>query len=571
MFPPRIPALQVSPEGRDCALRVPCSGRAYHVMPPFLFAPTPYTPLPRRALFPRGARSRPPGSRESLLLKEPSLPLPRGPRPHPPTRRPPETIPSGLSSFPIMAELPFWDEECLRGSIDHAPLPPPPRSLFESDLFCNEDVENDPLPPHLPSNDFLFAPNDAFASPARVLLSPSRFLSAGTPPLIPHPAPLAVSPIRPLAESPARPGWRSFLDDNCPLRKRVKVTITPAARARRSLGLSSPEPPAKKPRLSSPPQPRDQIQPSAPRRRQTTLRLPRSGEQSGRITLHVPSTHFGPPSPQSNPGSSSKQTSARSKLTNSNSNNATDLTAENKHPDSRLELEVDPTDQSRQDDELDLEADLEQGFDPDCGKLEDNCSFGENLEKAIEALPLEAPVARAIPVGNNARVRANKCRDYITTDLSQRLISMSRNAAMNPVSGQDSGLMVPLVDAAVQAVTRAAQRYSSLVTKVSSSPPAFVLADAWRAPNMPVSGQKQGSRARNTQSSKAGKMATKRKRSRRRRTLLSFDDHDVTPLKDSRQGMERDETKNGQLDETTSALARYLNSPTSSRTETLAC
>lgn len=280
---------------------------------------------------------------------------------------------------------------------------------------------------------------------------------------------------------------------------------------------------------------------------------------------------MGPPSPQSNPGSSTKQISALSKPTNSNSNNATDVTAENKHPDSRLELEVDSTDQSRQDDELDLEADLEQGFDPDCGKLEDSCSFGENLEKAIEALPVEAPISiRAIPVGNNARLRANKCRDYITTDLSQRLISTTRNAAMNPVSGQDSGLMVPLVDAAVQAVTRAAQRYSSLVTKVSSSPPAFVLADAWRSPKMQVSGQKYGSRARNAQSNKGGKTATKRKRSRRRRTLLSFDDHDVAPLKDGRQGMERDEAKNGQLDDTT-ALARYLNSPTSSRTETPAC
>lgn len=101
-----------------------------------------------------------------------------------------------------------------------------------------------------------------------------------------------------------------------------------------------------------------------------------------------------------------------------------------------------------------------------------------------------------------------------------------------PPSQPSRHARLPLVDVAVQAVSRAAQAYSQALVSVASLPVAAVA-------------------SRGRRSAKPGKSKLVRKRRGKRRTLLSFDDAVVAPLID-------DDREPPQ-----SALYNYLNSPLS--------
>lgn len=315
-----------------------------------------------------------------------------------------------------MAEHPFWDDECLRGSIDRVALPPPPTSLFDHDLFCYEDdIDNlPPLADHLPP----LPPQ-----------SPVLHLNPVTPSPNQSPRLLRIPP------SPVQP-WRSFMDDNCPLRKRVKVTITHPPRKRDASHIASPvkelqpAPPTKKRKLSP-------VR-NAPRRLQTTLRLPTPGDPTPRLALQIP-------------------------------------------------------------------------------------TLGKSSTRSVLSRKLASPQPQ-----RRVSRPALQQRRCINGDLNARLKTMKTQR--RGVSSQ-LPCRLPLVDVAVQAVSRAAQAYRQALSRVTSLPSA----------SAGIVKTKQGARI-------IKERGGRKRKGKNGRTLLSFDDKEVAPLSDERRGAE------------TSALLNYLHS-----------
>lgn len=325
----------------------------------------------------------------------------------------------------LMAENRFWDDECLRGSIDQDPLPAPHQSFFETDLFCDEDGLDDlpPLPhelPPLPSTPELQAtPRNSFPSS------------------LPSPKPLPESTNWPPSPPPRQ--WGSFLDDNCPLRKRVKVTITQPPKRRDPPTCSASSSQRKKRRISP--------TRSASRSLQTTLCLPTPGDPSSRLTLHIPAD---------------RKVATR--------------TQSQRQP----SISIKDTDQSEP-----------AEWQPSC----------------------------------------------ISTDLNERLTCMY----LRKPSASQGEHSLPFVEAAVQAVGHAAHAYSKAIATVGALRDAAAIVASKSVTNI-VKGRKVVKVAK-------GRSSRKR-RGKRKRTLLSFDDMEVASL------MEEDAYAQQ------SALFRYINSPT---------
>lgn len=104
---------------------------------------------------------------------------------------------------------PFWDDASLAGEIvaqrTHT------SSLFDSDLFCDEET-----------------------------------LDAVVPEPTPTPAEAPTS-----AATPPSDAWRTFMDDNCPFRRRVKVTVAPSRKRAACTALSPPPAARKRSRVDS--------------------------------------------------------------------------------------------------------------------------------------------------------------------------------------------------------------------------------------------------------------------------------------------------------------------------------
>lgn len=412
-----------------------------------------------------------------------------------------------------MSEFPFWDDVCLKNAIDRPQLPPPARSLFDNDLFCNEgdiDALGDILPP-LPASPLIPTPSKLLEIPSSQVtfplddptqlldLSPVNYeqiqtISEGqafapVPPASPGTLPVDTSLKTNIGLTPPRQ-WRSLLDENCPLRKRVKVTIVPSMRKRDlaskdhvplTLGTS---PPLKKPRHS-------QSRVTAPRRLQTTFRVPQPGDACARLTLQIPSTLSKSriPTPSITPVST---------------------TPGDVSPHASLGEPSTPTAQTRPV-SFSLDSDLPLTSEPP----------GENTGRSSGRPAVDAPTV-------------------LNSELQERLFQLAHKRNMVKTS-QCTFSSLPLVDAAVQAVSYAAKAYSDALSSVAL--PVAVSAATTFA----------GHR------SQPAPRIVKRKGVKRRRVLLSFDDKDVKPLMDDTISFSRE-----------SVLTRYLNtsSPVSAHVKT---
>lgn len=121
-----------------------------------------------------------------------------------------------------------------------------------------------------------------------------------------------------------------------------------------------------------------------------------------------------------------------------------------------------------------------------------------------------------------------KCKSFLTASLQSRLAKMKTN----PISAiSNSTCTLPLVDAAVQAVARAAREYTDKLSRSfplsTSSMTAAAAASSivlGSAPQDATFSKKQRKNSASSFSSSSMNI------SRRRRVLLSFDDRDVAPL-----------------------------------------
>lgn len=416
----------------------------------------------------------------------------------------------------------FWDEDCLKNSIDTTLPALSTRSVFDPDLFCeegNDDILGDILPP-LPISPLIPTPSKALELPQPhelrlddpafqyLNMSPVPNAQIQTPseeqislPVCPNeasPSSIDISPNPGCSHFPQRQ-WGSLLDENCPLRKRVKVTIIPSGRKRDLSGTKSDpsslaaSPPLKKPRHS-------QSRVTAPRRLQTTFCVPQPGEKSARLTLQIPSALNKPKvsTPSITPGSTT------------------------------------PGDLSPHFSSGEPSSPIGQTHvKPFC--LESNLPVtvpGVPFHKQSYQPPIR-PTAR--PVLQSSAVLSS----VLQARLSQ--LARKRNTVKKPAVQTRSTL--PLVDVAVQAVTRAAKAYSDALASVAL--PVAVGAAA----SLGVAQPPQA----------ASRVAKKRRGNKRRRVLLSFDDKDVKPLLDDTIPISRE-----------SALTRYLNtsSPVKTRAKT---
>lgn len=196
---------------------------------------------------------------------------------------------------------PFWDEECL-GEIGCGPLQAATPSLLDVNLLCDEETLDTivPEPDLMPS-----------------VMGPPPMAMTPPPPQSPEPAPSKSQPtiIEDVSSSPLpnaeNSTWRTFMDENCPLRKRVKVTVTPS-------GKRQIEQPSYAPEFPSPstPKRRKFFHPSEPAgvQRQTILHFPpQFGPSSGgprRLRIQLP--HLTEGGSFENYGALGKQNTARS-------------------------------------------------------------------------------------------------------------------------------------------------------------------------------------------------------------------------------------------------------------------
>lgn len=479
-----------------------------------------------------------------------------------------------------MAEFPFWDDVCLRGSIDRTPLPAPSRSLFDNDLFCADtSLDNsslEPFPDLLPT--LSISPSGSALRAAEHALSlniersdddqASTFVSScplrmGAHTLVAPPAPVppladvlstpALPEVLSCQNTPRSPGsrpWGSFLDENCPLRRRVKVTIVPSARKRgRETPIQPPpvaselSPSLKKPRHS-------QMRITAPRRAQTTFRVPRPGDPAARMTLDVRS----PPvkrvlniSPNAGYGSKRVRSpvpygreeddmlndfGVHSSVPADHSNNQdNDYKVSDDDLDRDILLEPDleadgeplPMDDQSQDFILSLEsgpsdsmADPPAFYAPEPVLLPEPDIEPELAVYGVPARKRRPQKLASSPTGSGIRRDGPSgcARSFITASLQHRLSSMvrtrpsSKSLICQPSRAYSA---LPLVDAAVQAVARAARDYSDILSC-----------------HFPVAASAAATIAMCHPQSSA--MPKKRRPARRRRVLLSFDDANVEPL-----------------------------------------
>lgn len=390
-----------------------------------------------------------------------------------------------------MADFPFWDEDCFANNIDQPNSSAQPRSLFDNDLFCNEnalDVMSQiftPLPssPQIPTpskiletsraTDVPFSlnlptyeqslsppavhfdhfPTD-FSSPSLSLPSTSSFTQSINS---------SLNSDRP-NEAPRQ--WSTFLDDSCPLRKRVKITIIPTLRKldRQSVTCTTravSSPPLKKPRHSH-------IRVTTPHTLQTKFRIPLPSEPCARLTLQFPSSHAEPTdcTPSTTP---------------------TLTTLDDTSPDISMDGTCIPSPISNP-----TLSGWEFNSSSTTSMCTDDPSHSASAENQVPPLLTSALVSR----------------------LSQ-IISKPSNKS-DPTYTSSS---LPFVGVAVQAVTRAAKVYSGTVASVTLP---VAINDA----------SKLGKRHTAQQGKGVTKVSKKRKILRNKRTLLSFDDKDVKPLVD---------------------------------------
>lgn len=199
----------------------------------------------------------------------------------------------------------------------------------------------------------------------------------------------------------------------------------------------------------------------------------------------------------------------------------------------------------------------------------DAASNLSDLDDARHQDPSQMP---AQPHGMPARLRRrrDKPRPCAGAESTRRLRGLNDTSGSIAKQKKGAGSALPLVDVAVQAVTRAALKYAAILNKVGSSPPAATVADALRTPQ---NGRKERKGSRGATSKTGGR----RKKVRRKRTLLSFDDYEVAPIEESagergsRARRVGDDWKSGDEGDSkdVSPLTRYLNSPLTSRIERL--
>lgn len=403
-----------------------------------------------------------------------------------------------------MSEFPFWDEVCLRNAIDRPLLPAPPRSLFDNDLFCTEgDLESlSQIMPPLPTFPLIPNPSKTFetsivadeshssAIPStQVFGSPSVHYTSFPTELeaLAHtssPVPSLFAPDDEITDknldclSPSTKPWGSFLDENCPLRRRVKVTIVPSFRKRdlqrtENIPHALSSPPLKKPRHS-------QSRVTAPRRLQTTFRVPRPGDPCTRLTLQIP--------------------------TNSNKSQTNSLPAS---PTSAFG-DVSPNHLDQQ------YTPIRSRFNLVPLNLESKLTLDATTECWMESPTI---ITRA----------SEQESSVVSAELATRLSKVMCDNVDNAPSPSSELSELPLVSAAVEAVTLAAQAYNDTLA-LAAVPNVAVISEQQSRPQGP-------------------RTVKRRKGARRKRTLLSFDDYDVDPLVDE-----------DYLSSRECALTQYLNS-----------
>lgn len=486
-----------------------------------------------------------------------------------------------------MDDLQFWEEDCLNGPIDHNPLPPPPRSFFESELFCNEEINEDIDSRVLESqpSEFLFPVHDTAVEPFSTVPNLSPELIS---PSIPAAIPLALSPVRSLPESPQqRPlGWRSFLDENCPLRRRVKVTITPSTRVKRPM-LACASPQSSKKRRFSAHQSHASLQ-NGSRYTQTKLCLPSAGTGTTRITLHVPfdtsrnnsssaplSLCNKPLTKQTNPIASTNNrqlTDIPEIPTNLNNQFSSTLTNLDKLIDHATEVQLPPiTLESSSDlDENDFLENLATGDITTAPNIDiwegelglEELDTASHLTDAEGGRRLNPPPVLPQPHAEPAYLRRRiKPRSCISADLMCRIGAIKNAATGVEKEKNRAGSALPLVDVAVQAVTRTAQKYAMFINTVGNFPPAASVAGVLRMPQ-------SGGRGRRGWTGGSYTASGRPKKVRRKRTLLRFDDKEVAPLGEDDaevNGTVEMEARDHRESREESPLARLLNTPLASQ------
>lgn len=471
---------------------------------------------------------------------------------------------------------PFWEEDCLSGSIDQNPFSIPPQSLFDSDLFCGEEIVQ--APGITPESALESLENENFAASVP---SPQGF-PYGIPITPPQQTvPPAVSPSPPFPESSQRGSpWRSFFDDGCPLRRRVKVTIAPQTLGKRVVPPTASPKASKKPRLS-PSQSTPQDNQQGPRLTQTTLRLPDPTECPGRITLHVPY--------KSDPTTGNQIM----KQANKNPNNQINPSSPTNDSLEEEEIDIQPTVKdvmaSNRPLELDTESDLDEPFcnpisaneadetmvlplfeqggsflpyemiEEPCAELPDitsNQAVG-NLPHLGQVLKEVRPVRRhGVPAMRRA---ARNNRECISSELNKRIanISLPDKAPDSIPPHTDPVHLQPLVNTALQAMSRAAQKYKSLINKVGSVQPAAAIVESLMNSAHLASSPKSDSRntkANSVAGGKIGKGKAGRRKGRRKRATANNSIANEAP-----NGKATDGPKSMLSDEF-SPLSRYIKS-----------
>lgn len=301
-------------------------------------------------------------------------------------------------------------------------------------------------------------------------------------------------------------------------------------------------PPLKKPRHS-------QSRVTAPRRMQTTFRVPKPGDPSSRLTLCL-----------SSPARSRHRSLSGSIITSAQGHGIVQklfrapVCLPSHEEDADLNVSLD----NALEDPISLDALLqrEDALREETLRREaaqEAATQGDKESVKIEALEQELQDEEAEnglprPVQMKIAHPVAKNRSYISSALSARISSMTTNlyATSNvhvheqmPAKTRTYSSL-PLVDAAVQAVSRAARAYSDTLASVVSPVAASAVATIVMARPAPS-------------------RVSKKRKSRRRRTLLSFDDREVKPLEE-----EAGKTPG-------SPLTRYLNCPSPCAKRTKVC
>lgn len=213
---------------------------------------------------------------------------------------------------------------------------------------------------------------------------------------------------------------------------------------------------------------------------------------------------------------------------------------------------------------------------PNTDAGEDELRFDEfdvasHLSDLDDARHQNPPQVPAQIHGVPARLRRRgKPRPCVSAEAMRRLRALNDTSGNAARQRKEASSALPLVDVAVQAVARAAQKYAALLNKVGSSPPAVTVAGA-------LCVAQNGGKEKKGSKGAAAKSGGRRKKVRRKRTLLSFDDQEVAPIEESgaekKGGARREGDEYGSGDEGglkgESPLTRYLNSPLTSRIERL--